>query len=208
MDESGGGQEEGGRTGQDDISVAPNVMYETDEEEFLESVDTSPKLVTLGPATKQRKVPDKKKNTAIRNVPAQGRGKSDYNLSYFNLWWTRMAVESRKEAKEAKRRKEEVMKAGMRRMYKNIKRITEMGDAPEHRIELAQPQINSQNVSMSQQIGQGGSSLNGGSQDQGEGGREGVPVDHVIHERSQDSKTEENLQYGTQGLITRPEDMK
>ena len=206
VDESGGGQEEGGKTGQDDLSVAPNVMYETDEEEFLESVDTSPKLVTLGPATKQRKVPDKKKNTAIRNVPAQGRGKSDYNLSYFNLWWTRMAVESRKEAKEAKRRKEEVMKAGMRRMYKNIKRITEMGDAPEHRIELAQSQINSQNVSKSQQIGQGGSSLNGGSQDQGEGGREGVPVDDVIFERSQDSRTHEKLKYGTQGLNYKPED--
>ena len=91
-------------------------------------------------------------------------------------------------------------------MYKNIKRITEMGDAPEHRIELAQPQINSQNVSMSQQIGQGGSSLNGGSQDRGEGGREGVPVDDVIFERSQDSRTHEKLKYGTQGLNYKPED--
>ena len=48
--------------------------------------------------------------------------------------------------------------------------------------------------------------MNGGSQDQGEGGREGVPVDDVIFERSQDSRTDKKLKYGTQGLNYKPED--
>ena len=209
VDESGGGHDEGGRTSHaDDKGVAPSVIYETDEEEFQESVDTSPEVQTLCPATIQKNVPAKKKNTAKRNVSAQRRNMSDYNLSYFNLWWTRMAVESRKEAKEARRKEEEVKKAVKRRVYRNIKRKTEMGDALEHQDELAQSHHRSLHVSQSQQIGQGGLPLKGECQDQGEGGREGLPVDHVIHERSQDSKTEVNLQYGTQGLISRPEDMK
>jgi hypothetical protein len=34
-----------------------------------------------------------------------------YNLTYFTLWWNRMAVEGRKDAKE-KRRKEEERRLG------------------------------------------------------------------------------------------------
>jgi hypothetical protein len=53
---------------------------------------------------------DKSINTAKRNVSVQRAFRStaqQYNLAYFNLWWVRMAVEGRKEAKERRRKEEE-----------------------------------------------------------------------------------------------------
>ena len=39
------------------------------------------------------------------------------NLNYFNLWWHRMGVESRKEEKELKRKEEEVRRADRKRKF-------------------------------------------------------------------------------------------
>ena len=65
---------------------------------------------TLSTALNPVKGPDKNFNTAKRNVSVQRTSRStaqQYNLAYFNLWWVRMAVEGRKEAKERRKREEE-----------------------------------------------------------------------------------------------------
>ena len=46
-----------------------------------------------------------------------------YDLAYFNLWWSRMAIEGRKEAKETLRKEQEQAKT-RRRLVKGRKRMT------------------------------------------------------------------------------------
>ena len=83
----------------DDKGVDPIVTYETDEDEFQGKDDSSPVVVTCFPALKHKKEPRKIKNTAKREMSAQRRRILDYDLAYFNLWWSRMAVEGMREAK-------------------------------------------------------------------------------------------------------------
>ena len=42
-----------------------------------------------------------------------------YNLSYFNLWWSRMAVEGRRDAKVKERMEEEDLRVQRGRMMKS-----------------------------------------------------------------------------------------
>ena len=125
---------------QSNIIIDPPAEYSTDEEEFedieeklklnhppckYEGRDTAAVQVT-GQALDTRNVPVKTENTAKRDMSVTGKGKSrtkqGYNLTYFNLWWSRMGVEGRKEAKEVKRKEEE-----SRRMKRKRKFTTNMG---------------------------------------------------------------------------------
>ena len=45
--------------------------------------------------------------------------KRGYNLNYFNLWWSRMEVESRNESKETKREEEEARRNERKRKFSN-----------------------------------------------------------------------------------------
>ena len=88
--------------------------YETDEEEFSREdplgilpggsrLDTTPAVPAV---PKQQQGTLKRKNTAKRNVTAPPKiskrpdRNRDYNLGYFNLWWSRMEREGLKEERE------------------------------------------------------------------------------------------------------------
>ena len=74
-----------------------------------------------GQALNTRNVPVEIQNTAKREMSVTGNGisklKQGYNLNYFNLWWSRMEVESRKEAKELKRKEEEFRRIERKRKF-------------------------------------------------------------------------------------------
>ena len=116
--------------GEDDKRVDPIIYYETDEDEFLDINDHSPAVATREPALLLRKGTHKSKNTAKRDVvaPRRGGSGSEYDLAYFQLWWARMAIEGRKQAKEQLRQEEDfkVTKGARRmRMYVNVRRGTQ-----------------------------------------------------------------------------------
>ena len=104
--------------------------YETDEEEFMreECRNTSPAVLVTGPALVHAREPDKTRNTAkrdllaARNVKKGSATAQGYNLAYFNLWWSRMGVEGRKEAKEQRRKEEEAGR--LRRRFKFTSSVT------------------------------------------------------------------------------------
>ena len=92
------------------------VIYDTDEEEFLRPGDEviKPAVSTTFTALYSMQRPEKKKNTAKRKT-------ATYSLSYFTLWWMRMEVEGRKDAKRLKRMVEEETKCQKRkRKLRNI----------------------------------------------------------------------------------------
>lgn len=74
-----------------------------------------------GQARNSEQVPAKIKNTAKRDlsVPAR-RSHHGYNLSYFNLWWSRMGVEARRDAKVQKLKEEESLRIRRKRKMMNI----------------------------------------------------------------------------------------
>ena len=213
VDESGGGLVGGGRDG-DDAGVAQDVddddggvahvIYETDEDEFQGGEDIGPAVETLYTAMKQENEPVEKKNTAQRNMVSRRKRVLDYDLSYFNLWWARMAVEGRREAKESKKKDDEIRKRRMK--FRNIRRLTKVKD--DHQEELAQACPRSGNVSQSQQTWRGGLSLNGGNLVEGEGEGVWVPADIATFEQPQDSVQQEKLKNGTHGLSFSPIDFK
>ena len=115
-------------------SKSAKTEYETDEEEFMkkESHDTFMAVIVTTPTPVQARGPEKTENTAKRNLsaarkkyrdatPAQG-----YNLAYFNLWWSRMAVEGRKDAKEMIRKEEEARRLCRRMMFTTRKDKTQI----------------------------------------------------------------------------------
>ena len=108
--------------------MMPVIINETDEDEFLDARDHSPAVATQEPALVPRKVPLKMKNTAKRNVvaPRRGEARSGYDLAYFKLWWARMEIEGRKQAREQLRLDDfnlNVTKGARRkRMYVNVRR--------------------------------------------------------------------------------------
>ena len=97
----------------------PLAEYSMDEEEF-DGRDTAA-LQTTGQALNTRNVPVEIQNTAKREMSVTGNGisklKQGYNLNYFNLWWSRMEVGSRKEAKELKRKEEEFRRIERKRKF-------------------------------------------------------------------------------------------
>ena len=101
--------------------------YETDEEEFMreECRNTSPAVLVTGPALVHAREPDKTRNTAKRELLAARNMKKGsataqgYNLAYFNLWWSRIGVEGRKEAKEQRRKEEEAGRLRSRLKFTN-----------------------------------------------------------------------------------------
>ena len=79
-------------------------LYDTNEEEFSRPGDTDviPAICTFSTVYTAHKT-EKKKHTAKRNMTSNLMP----NLSYFNLWWRRMEVEARKDAKKYRKKEEE-----------------------------------------------------------------------------------------------------
>jgi hypothetical protein len=100
VDENGGSLEGGGYD--EDGREPPVIFYETDEDEFLDKEEHSTAVSSREPALIPRKGTHKRKNTAKRDVvaPKRGGSGSEYDLAYFKLWWARMTIEGRKQAKE------------------------------------------------------------------------------------------------------------
>ena len=171
-----------------DKGVNPSLEYETDEDEFLSTVDRSPVVVTLGPDVGLRKEPLKRKNTAKRNLSARRMDEVGYDLAYFNLWWSRMAIEGRREARETCKQEEKaIVETKIKKKYKNIKRnvrvedkIKELDSARfETSVEPSQSQVNLR----------GGELLNGGSTSEGEGRGASVSFfSNAIHEQPLEQK--------------------
>jgi hypothetical protein len=193
VDENGGGLEGGG--GEDDKRVDPIIYYETDEDEFLDINDHSPAVATREPALLLRKGTHKSKNTAKRDVVALRRGGSgsEYDLAYFKLWWARMAIEGRKQAKEQLRQEEDFkMTKGagrMRmneRMYVNIRRGPQTANK-----EMVSTNQNQLNNPQDQKSLRGGHCLEGDHSFVGVG--RGSPVSdiyEVIYEQPRDCDME------------------
>ena len=93
------------------VDVPPQADYSTDEGEFDRAVPISDRTLYTA------KVPENKKNTARRRTAVPRGRLPDYDLYYFNLWWRRMEVESRKEQKETLRREDEARRAKWKRKF-------------------------------------------------------------------------------------------
>ena len=167
--------------------------YETDEEEFMSDRSTAEE--TMSTALIPKKEPDETINTAKRKVSVQRSSRASaqqYNLAYFNLWWGRMAVEGRKEAKVMKKREEEEARSRRKRKWRtngaqNMNGQDNMKDGAE---------VDSEQVESHQfvNIWRGGDLCNNRGKS-GRGVGEGVELpSNKIHERSQDL---EKLKYGT-----------
>jgi hypothetical protein len=115
MDTEVGGGMGGGMGGTErretDISSQDN-MYETDEEEFCQA-----EPIHYEDPVQVREPPKKTRKTAKRDVSARA-NRDGYNLSYFNLWWSRMAVEGRREEKESRRTRMEKEGTGKAKLSK------------------------------------------------------------------------------------------
>jgi hypothetical protein len=98
------------------VSSVPSVSYETDEEEFLGEEDAKPAVSTTFSALYSVQVPQKRKNTAKRNV-------QPYHLAYFSLWWMRMEVEGRKDDRKRRKREEEETKSKRKKRSANTKEM-------------------------------------------------------------------------------------
>ena len=95
------------------------ILYDTDEEEFARpgDEDVIPAVCTFSAVYNKHKT--EKKNTAKRNMTKNLMN----NLSYFNLWWRRMEVEARKDAKMSRKKEEDEMLERRKKM--NIYRKAE-----------------------------------------------------------------------------------
>ena len=185
VDESGGGLVgEGVDLREDDKGVDPVLAYETDEDEFLDNLDSSPAVATDGPDTRLSGGPGRIENTAKRLRSARRIDTIGYDLAYFNLWWSRMAIEGRKEAKENIKKEEEAVLGMKMRKIKIIKR--KIGKE----VERKKMEFDSTRNPTSDVLRQfrkdlrGGQPLEGGTEIEGE--ERGSPVSvHVIFEQPQ-----------------------
>ena len=144
VDECGGGLER-----------EPVVCYETDEDEFLDNLDRNTAVATtFEQALLIRKLPLKSKKTTKRDVKAPRKCESGYDLAYFKLWWARMGIEGRKQAKE-KLRQEDKLKGTKeaRRMYVNIRREPQTDCMKEMASSTSQDQF--ENPRLQQILGEG-----------------------------------------------------
>ena len=144
--------------------------------EFLDRSDGS--QATDGPDTEQRVGPVKSRNTAKQKRSERRVDKIGYNLAYFNLWWSRMAIEGRKEAKEIIRKKEEEVLA-RRKLVRVRRRKTEVVD------NTMVPASRGQ-TSQTDRALRGGQHSNGGNDNEGEGRGSPVPnYDEMTYEQPQ-----------------------
>jgi hypothetical protein len=134
--------------------------------------------------------PEKTENSAEQNLyvarkinkdatPAQG-----YNLAYFNLWWSRMAVEGRKDDKEMITKEEEARRLCGRMMFTTRKDKTQIKS-----IEVGHPVSRSQSkVSENNLPWRGGeiSAMGDNCDEWGVGWLVPGDDDFVINEQSQD----------------------
>ena len=176
----------------------PPAEYSTDEEEF-DGRDTAA-VQTTGQALNTRNVPVEIQNTAKREMSVTenriSKLKQGYNLNYFNLWWSRMEVGSRKEAKELKREEEE-----FRRIERKRKFSINMGWIREdtHRARNTSVDISNINTYLLDNTLGVGDILCPGVTVEGEG--EGVvPEIDLINERSQASNGMTQYLDGTRAL--------
>ena len=97
-----------------------------------------------------------------------------YDLAYFNLWWSRMAIEGRKEAKESLRREGERVQAS-RKHVTVMRRMTRVVD------DVTVPTGGCQNYNALR----GGNSFSRGTEKEGVGRGLPVPNDVMINEQPQ-----------------------
>ena len=180
----------------EDEEPAPTHEYETDEDEFLHEPDTSTVACLAKPALDTEKRPVKTENTAKQRKSAQ----LEYDLAYFNLWWARMAIEGRREAKELKKMEEEERLASRKRKWvefgSNVAKKRTSKDTKMIEDILSLPIRN--NVNQSLEITRGGPDDNGGNSSEG-GNSVGVrqPATKTIHAQSLSFTSTEKLKYGT-----------
>ena len=165
-----------------------DVVYETDEEEFMP--DKSTVVVTFSTAMNPVKGPVKILNTAKRNVSVQKIPRNtaqQYNLAYFNLWWVRMAVEGRKEAKERRRKEEEESRS----MRKSKWRTSRRRGVNEKDTKVDGTEVNPSQVECQQEENtlRGGTDTYRGKSDWRGGEGVELPTDDTIYERSQAMNT-------------------
>ena len=187
VDECGGGLER-----------EPVVCYETDEDEFLENLDRNTAVATtFEQALLLRKVPLKSKKTTKRDVKAPRKCESGYDLAYFKLWWARMGIEGRKQAKE-KLRQEDKLKGTKeaRRMYVNIRREPQTDCMKEMASSTSQDQF--ENPRLQQSLGEG-DILKGECTFVGEG--RGSPVFDASVEQPQEIEPENMYQLDTGDVL-------
>ena len=107
-----------------------NSIYETDEDEFLRSggeEEIKPAVPTTFHALYDVHVPRKMKNTAKRKI-------TPHSLAYFSLWWMRMEVEGRKDARRRQKKEEDEEKSRKKRLMRRKKKdinIKEMESKPD-----------------------------------------------------------------------------
>ena len=107
-----------------------NSIYETDEDEFLRSggeEEIKPAVPTTFHALYDVHVPRKMKNTAKRKI-------TPHSLAYFSLWWMRMEVEGRKDARKRQKKEEDEEKSRKKRLMRRKKKdinIKEMESKPD-----------------------------------------------------------------------------
>ena len=205
VDENDGGLV-GGR-GVDDKRVDPVIYYETDEDEFLDAQDHSPAVATTRePALVPVREPHRRKNTAKRDVvaPRRGGSGSGYDLAYFKLWWARMHIEGRKQAKEQLKLEEDLklkVTGGARRMkkYVNVRRgggprNQSMNESEFNEKASHQDQLNIPQVQVNLRVGL---CLEGGSSVMGEGRGSPVPRNftEAILEQPRDFKIEKDFNF-------------
>ena len=167
------------------VPLATQAEYSTDEDEFNGCDRVKVRLYDQ--ARNPDKVPVKRRNTAYRNlsttVPAS-RAHQGYNLAYFNLWWSRMGVEARKEERlRLSIVEEESRKTRRKRKLKlrTTKRLPVNGIEIENSVESIQIET----CRLENFSGVGPSFLKGETVE-GEGERE-VPRNSAINEQTQNS---------------------
>ena len=169
-------------------------FYETDEEEFMS--DKSTVVETVSTALNPIKGPENTINTAKRKVSVQKSSRistQQYNLAYFNLWWGRMAVEGRKEAKEMRKREEEETRSRKKRKWltPRAQNLNDQ-DTEDNGAEVDSRQVEGQQF---KKIWRGGDIItNRGKSERWGGVGVELPIYNAILERSQDMNI---LKYGT-----------
>ena len=167
------------QNGSNIVDVPPQADYSTDEGEFDRAVPISDRTLYTA------KGPENKKNTARRRTAVPRGRLLDYDLYYFNLWWRRMEVESRKEQKETLRREDEARRAKRKRKFL----ITLSGETQSREkispVVFSEPEVHTGSFSNYLRVGDmtvPGVTL------EGEGVMVPGNIDINIHEQPQDSR--------------------
>ena len=179
----------------EDRKPTPTHEYETDEDEFQPKPDSNTVACQDTPALDPIQGSVKQKNTAKRNRSAQG----ELDLAYFNLWWARMHIEGRKEAKMLRKEEEEEKVAKRKRKWSEYRSVR----SKKRMAEDVEPEMVSKVIESPANVNQLFEFTEGGSLPEGGNYREGGIVvgvrqpSEIICEQSLSLRTPDHLKYGT-----------